>query len=176
MMQTFVYLSHQLLPTIGFIGRDSIEHFVQNGTSTVNVDFVSVILSLENFGGHIERRPDISPHKLPVIKLPSKTEIDNFNIPIFKHDIRWFEISVDDVHGPHTVHAFNKLAKKPECLQFWQSLIPLDVVGQVSSFAILQKNIEIRLGFLDVDKINDVLVLAFPEKSDFSFKVFQLRF
>ena len=83
---------------------------------------------------------------------------------------------MNDVHGPHAVHSFDKLAEQPEGFEFWQSFIPLDVFSQVSAFTILQEDVEVGRGFLDVDKIDNILMLAFLEERDFSLKIFQLRF
>ena len=83
---------------------------------------------------------------------------------------------MNDVHGPHAVHSFDKLAEQPEGFEFWQSFIPLDVFSQVSAFTILQEDVEVGRGFLDVDKIDDILVLAFAQKGHLSLEIFQLRF
>lgn len=83
---------------------------------------------------------------------------------------------MNDVHGPHAVHSFDKLAEQPEGFEFGQSFIPLDVFSQVSAFTILQEDIEVGPGFLDVDKIDDKLVLAFAQKGHLSLEIFQLRF
>lgn len=81
---------------------------------------------------------------------------------------------MDDIHRLHTVHALDQLAEQPQSLKFGQSPIPLDVVRQIAPFAVLQEDIEIRLGFLDVDKIDDMLMLASPEQGNLTFEVFQL--
>lgn len=70
---------------------------------------------------------------------------------------------MDDIHGLHTVHAPDQLPEEPECLEFGEPTMALDVVSQIATLAVLQEDIEIGAWFLNVDEIDDVLVFAFAK-------------
>ncbi len=68
---------------------------------------------------------------------------------------------MNDIQRFHRAHSFDKLTKQPESLKFGESGVPLDIISKIAPFAKLEEDIKIGFGFLNVDKIDDILMLAF---------------
>lgn len=66
------------------------------------------------------------------------------------------------------LHSLDDLGEDGECFCLGQGLPGGDEVGEGAVFAVFHEDVEIVLGFLDVDEPHDVLVAAFLEDGDLS--------
>ena len=68
-----------------------------------------------------------------------------------------------DVHSFETGNPPDELGEDAESFKLGQALMPGDVVSKISSLAVLQKNIKVALGFLDVNEIDNPLAFALAQ-------------
>lgn len=176
MVEALFYFFDEFLAAVGLVGRDPVEHFVEDGAGAVDIDLVGVGLPLEDFGGHVEGRAGEGLEEFAGVKFPSQTKIHDLYISVLEHYVRGFEVAVDDVHALHAGHPAHQLREQPQRLHLRQPSVLGDVLRQVPPLAVLQKYVEVALRLLDVHKIDDPLVLAAPQQVDLPFETDLLGF
>ena len=86
--------------------KDSKKHFIKNGSSTVNLGFIIILLSFENFRSHVKRSSWIGFEHLIFGIFGGKSKINNFDIFLFEHDVSRFKITMNDIGSFHGHHSF----------------------------------------------------------------------
>lgn len=105
-----------------------------------------------------------------MVKLSCKSKVNNLDIRPFEHNVGRLQVTMKNVRFSHGLHRANKLGKYPEGFLLLEPLMQGKILRQTSSFAVFQKDIEIGLGFFDIDEIDDVLMFGLDEELDFPFK------
>jgi hypothetical protein len=72
----------------------------------------------------------------------------------------------------HGLHALDNLRENLDRLILLKFGLGGNIFRQISPFTVFEENVEICWCFFDIDKVDDVVVLAVVEEVDFSLKNF----
>ncbi len=93
-----VDLAEESLNSPVFVGTVAVDHLEEDDTNAPDVGGLVVEISLESLGGHVDRRPD---HRLrQVLRVQqglAETEVCDFEEIVGDQDVRWLQVSVQNV-------------------------------------------------------------------------------
>ena len=126
------------------------QELIKNGSDTIPIDRLAVLLFHYNLRGKIGWTTDILVGLVEIFnQFLRETEISELDIPVLiENDIFWLQVSVKDVQFMETFESQNYLAYVDPSLIFTETLIWLflDDFSHVSTWAILQNQEEVSLG------------------------------
>ena len=163
----------QLLRAFPVKRRRAVDHLVEAAPQGSDIRLGVVALPLQDFGGHVEGRPQNGVAQKVVADDFGKTEIRDFDVLVVEQNVGQFEIAVHDFVLADFSEALQNLQKEIHGLLFRKSLLLLQEVLQVSLVAVLQHQVDVVLGLFDVDEFDDEG--AVQDLQDFDFALQELE-
>jgi len=133
-------------------GRTTGEHLVQNRAHAPQIGRRGVLLVLQDFGGHIERRATQSGGHAVGPHVPGKPKIRNLQQPLglvglfVQEEVLGLEIAMYQIQPAQHAEARGQLPQKSFGFLFRQEFVPLheialDVLAHITAIAVLQSEI-----------------------------------
>lgn len=163
----FLYLFEQIDYVGGSVGHLAKDHLVEADSYRPDVCLDIIGLAVQHFRGHIERRPQDSLDLLILgAQQFGEPEVSQLNDAIVLEDVRELEIAMHDLALDEGLKSMEDLHEILDCLVFGDLLLELEVGAQVALVAVLEDEVDVVDGLLDVDEADDVVILAGLEDLD----------
>lgn len=122
--------------------------------------------SPENLGSHVEWRPQHGLSELLIREQFGESKIGYFDLPVVHEDVGKFEVSMHDLMLVEGFEGVEDLKEKLDGLLLGEGFVLLEILGEVALVAVLENEVEIVGGLLDVIELDDVFVIAGLEDLD----------
>lgn len=122
--------------------------------------------SPEDFRSHVERRAQHGLRELLVCEQFREAEISDFDFAIVHEDVSQFEVSMHDLVLVEGLEGVEDLEEELDGFLLGERLVLLEVLGEVALVAVLQDEVEVVGGLLDVVELDDISVIAGLEHLD----------
>lgn len=149
------------------------EHLIEDDSDGPNVSLAIVVGSPEDFGSHIERRPQHGLGELLIGKQFGEAEISDFDLPVVHEDVGQFEVSMHDLVLVEGFKGVEDLEEELDRLLLGECFVLFEILGEVALVAVLQDEVEVVGSLLDVVELDDVPVIAGLEHFDLVLKQLQ---